>query len=173
MKKVFSRNEDYRKIAFVNWRISTTDQIVNLLNLADGFLLSSSELLKVCLHNNADKKADIVIFPILFNLNHGIELYLKSLNWILNKLLDYNRDIEGSHNILQLYNMIHSKFKKYQGNIKSRDFILATKDLKIYIDELYEKIEATELNSKMDFLDIHLVKGKIMKIIFTQKQQRM
>nr|WP_322624852.1 hypothetical protein [uncultured Flavobacterium sp.] len=160
MKHVFSRNDDYKKIAFLNWRISTDDHIINLLNIADGFLRSAGELSNVCLKDNSDKKADIIIFPILFNLNHGIELYLKSLNWTLNKLLGYNRDIEGNHNILQLYNMIYSKFKKYQGNIKCRDFLLATKELKVYIDELYEKIGATELNDKMDFSRYSFKKGK-------------
>src|SRR5690625_6409664 len=33
---------------------------------------------KKCLSGNEDKKADVLIFPILNNANHGIELYLKS-----------------------------------------------------------------------------------------------
>ena len=31
-----------------------------------------------CLQDNGDKKADIVVFPMLFSANHAIELYLKS-----------------------------------------------------------------------------------------------
>ncbi len=85
MQPIFSRNINIDKIAFLNWRISQNSDIRNLLNLADGFLISAIELAKHCLENNEDKRADILIFPILTNANHGIELYLKSLNWTLNE----------------------------------------------------------------------------------------
>ena len=84
MKPIFSRNIDFTKIAFLNWRIDDGDDIRNMLNLAEGYLDSSLELAKVCLNDNEDKKADILIFPILSNANHGIELFLKSINWIYN-----------------------------------------------------------------------------------------
>lgn len=151
MQPIFSRNADIDKIAFLNWRISVKDDIRNLLNLADGFLLSAIELAKHCLNNNEDKRADILIFPILANANHGIELYLKSLNWMLNKLMGNDGRIEGSHNIKQIYQAIKSKVKLYKGKLSNMEFTTATEELESYIDELFSKIEATSKDDKMDF----------------------
>lgn len=74
IKPIFSKNEDFRKIAFLNWRMDSSD-IRSLLNLADGYFVSGLELTKQCLDDNSHNRADILIFPILTNINHGIELY--------------------------------------------------------------------------------------------------
>ena len=95
MKPIFTGNSDFEKSAFVNWRTSKHEDIQNMLVLAEGFLSSSIELAKTSLADNSDKKADMLIFPILTNANHGIELYLKSLVWTLNKLLNSQYRIEG------------------------------------------------------------------------------
>ena len=151
MKPMFSRNNDIDKNAFLNWRISKNSEIHNLINLADGFLLSSIELSKHCLTNNQDKRADILIFPILTNANHGIELYLKSLTWILNKLLNNDSKIEGNHNIKQIYKTVKSKIKIYNGQLSLKEFEDATKDLWNYIEELFERVASTEKDDRMDF----------------------
>lgn len=151
MKPIFSRNIDIDKIAFLNWRIDRDEHIVNLLNIADGFLLSAIELAKHCLENNNDKRADILIFPIFTNANHGIELYLKALNWTLNKLEDNDKKIEGRHNLRQIFQTVKAKFKTYKGNISFKEFKEATSELENYIDELFDKIQATPQNDKMDF----------------------
>lgn len=44
---------------------------------------------------NVDKKADIVVFPMLFSANHAIELYPKSINWSLNMLLNMKESFCG------------------------------------------------------------------------------
>jgi hypothetical protein len=95
MQPIFSRNEDYTKIAFLNWRIDKWSDILNMLNIADGFMRSAIELSKFALNNNEDKAADILIFPILNNANHGIELYLKSLTWMLNRKLGEEKSDRG------------------------------------------------------------------------------
>jgi hypothetical protein len=151
MQPIFSRNIDIDKIAFLNWRISSGSDILNMLNLADGFLLSAIELAKQCLDNNEDKKADILIFPILTNANHGIELYLKCLNWTLNELIGNDKKLEGSHNIKQIYETVKAKFLIYKGNVTYKGFKEATEELENYIDELFEKIKPTPKNDKMDF----------------------
>jgi hypothetical protein len=151
MKPIFSRNIDIEKMAFLNWRIEKDDHILNLLNIAEGFLHSSIELAKLCLADNEDKKADIIIFPILTNANHGIELYLKSLNWTLNELMGIDRTIEGKHNLKQIFQTIKAKFKEYKGNITYKEFGVLTIELENYIDELFAKIQATPQNDKMDF----------------------
>jgi hypothetical protein len=41
---MFSRNEDVDKTAFLNWRTEKGNDILNLLNLADGFMLAAVQL---------------------------------------------------------------------------------------------------------------------------------
>jgi hypothetical protein len=151
MKPVFSRNDDIEKIAFLNWRISYDDEIRNLLNMADGFMLSAIRLAKMCLINNGDKSADILIFPILTNANHGIELYLKGIMWALNKIMKSEMKIEGGHNIKQIFETVSAKVKLYKGGISLKDFKKGTSELRLYIDELFNKIDATHQKDKMDF----------------------
>jgi hypothetical protein len=151
MQPIFSRNIDYRRIAFLNWRIEGETPILNMFNIAEGYLEAALQLCVVCVEDNEDKKADILVFPILANANHGIELYLKGINWILNKLTIADRRIEGGHNIKMLYETIRSKLRSYPGNLKVKDFNKALKGLKNYIDELFQRIEATPSNDKMDF----------------------
>ncbi|MGE6355320.1 hypothetical protein ACQKCJ_15740 [Flavobacterium sp. NPDC079362] len=110
MKEIFTRNDDYDKTAFLNWRTSKQQDVENLIVLAEGYLLSAIQLTKCCLVDNSDKKADILIFPILNNANHGIELYLKALIWTLNKLQKSIKKIEGSHNIKQMLDLVKGKF---------------------------------------------------------------
>ena len=151
MKPIFSRNIDINKIAFLNWRIDKDSHILNLVNIADGFFLSAIELTRHCLKNNDDKRADILIFPILTNVNHGLELYLKSLNWMLNELSGNDKRIEGGHNLKQIFQTIKAKFKKYDGGITYAEFKRETISIEQYINELFDKIQATPKNDKMDF----------------------
>lgn len=151
MKPIFSGNEDYNKTAFLNWRIKKGNDILNLLNMAEGFLRSSIQQARIALDNNEHKIADITIFPILTNANHGIELYLKALTWMLNVLTANNNRIEGSHNIKQIYDTVRSKIEKYDGEIDLKHFDEVTGSLKNYIDELFDTVQATDKKDKMDF----------------------
>jgi len=58
--------------------------------LAEGYSNSVIIQLKELLNNNSQYRANSIIFPILFNANHTIELYLKAIIWSLNILLDKN-----------------------------------------------------------------------------------
>lgn len=151
MKPIFSGNSDFEKSAFVNWQTSKQEDIQNMLVLAEGFLSSAIELAKASLANNSDKKADMLIFPILTNANHGIELYLKSLVWSLNKLLNSQYKIEGKHNIKQILETAKAKIKEYKDQDTLNYFNQQTEDLQNYIDELFAKIQATPQKDKMDF----------------------
>ena len=149
--RIFSGNEDINKTAFLNWRTSKQEDIENMLVLAKGFLDSAVQLAKDCLNNNDDKQADILIFPILTNANHGIELYLKSLIWTLNKLLKFEFKIEGSHNIQQMYQTVEAKIKKYKDNEWVKHFKEENLNLTEYIDELFAVISVTGKKDNMDF----------------------
>ena len=106
-----------------------------MLNLAEGYLDASILLAKQCLAYNDDKKEDILIFPILTNANHGIELYLKAINWILNKLKESDKKIEGSHNIKQIFQLVKSKISSYGGQLSLKEFNSSMSDF-LYYQEL-------------------------------------
>lgn len=99
MKDIFSYNSDVNKTAYMNWRTSHHDHIYNMIVIADGFMNSAIMLVEAALIDNSDKKADSLIYPIIFNANHAIELYLKATVWTLNILLDNQQKIEGQHDI--------------------------------------------------------------------------
>lgn len=151
MKSIFTGNIDWNKTAFVNWRMNKHDGIQNMMAMAEGFLSASIELAESSLENNTDKKADMLVFPMLTNANHGIELYLKSLVWILNILLKTEYKIEGKHNIRQILITAKAKIKKYKGTEFLSDFNERTADLQNYIEELTSKIQSTPQQDKMDF----------------------
>lgn len=151
MKAIFTGNVDFNKSAFLNWGTSKNADIENILLLADGFLKASIELAKTCLADNSDKKADVLIFPILTNANHGIELYLKALIWTLNKLLNSQQKIEGKHNIKQMFNTVKGKIKEYQSQNSLNSFNSVTIELNTYIEELVNTIKPTPRDDKMDF----------------------
>ena len=135
----------------MNWRIDEDSDIGNLQNIGDGFLLSAIDLAKRCLTDNDHKEADILIFPIFNNANHGIELYLKVLNLLFSKLLNLEVKIDKSHNIQKLFESVKAKAKDYKGNFSFKDFKDSTKNLESYIDELFKMIKPVTKNDRMDF----------------------
>jgi len=151
MKKIFQGNEDYKKTAFLNWRTSDREDIGNLLVLAEGFLSSSIQLCQACLSDNQDKKADSLIFPILHNANHGIELYLKAMIWTLNRLMGGELKIEGKHNIQQMLSTVRSKIKSHKDIDWLKHFDEQNKILKEYISELFVLITGYGKGDNMDF----------------------
>lgn len=135
-------NPDITKTSYLNWRINDGRDIENLMAMADGFLDSAKSLTSSCLTDNSDKKADILIFPILTNLNHGIELYLKAMIWILNALMgNKSRTIKG-HDIRQLLKLFQYKLLKYKDNSWVTDFNSKNQAMINYIDEIYHNMGA-------------------------------
>lgn len=156
MKDIFSYNVDIKRNAYMSWRTDESDFIKNIIVLAEGFNNSSLLLAKEILKDNYDKKADSIIFPILFNANHSIELYLKAISWTLNILLKKNKKVECTHDIKNLFHTVHSNVITFENeNInysdedsKKRitDFEELTMSLKKYLDELYEKFDDNRNN---------------------------
>ena len=151
MENLFKGNDDYRKSAFLNWRTSSREDIGNLLVLAEGFFDSAIQLTRVCLKDNADKKADALIFPILHNANHGIELYLKAMIWTLNKLLGPELKIEGKHNIQQMFSTVRSKVKTHKDQDWLKHFDEQNSVLANYIEQLFNLISGYGKGDNMDF----------------------
>jgi hypothetical protein len=151
MKPIFSRNEDIDKIAFLNWRISKDNDITNLINIGDGYLTAAIRLSKLCLITNMDKSADVLIFPILNNANHGIEIYLKAIMWSLNVIMKLEDKSQRGHNLQQLYRTVRSKVDTYGGGLTLSEFNKSTNVLEAYLDELFSITKASHKKDNMDF----------------------
>ncbi len=137
----FKFQDNIQQTAYLNWRFDRHDKIESqFFNLAEGYFAVAIHLIAECLKDNYSRKADIWIFPILFNIVHGIEIYLKGFNSlypIYIKLNNYGESgdssIEGNHNIHQLCNVAISKVK----NSSEKEFFADLKFVKKFIDILY------------------------------------
>lgn len=148
MKKIFSYNPDIEKNAYLNWMTNKTHPRYNFIVLAEGYFKAAISLAENCLNDNIDKKADVMVFPMLFTINHAIELYEKSLCWSLNILLGYNSTFKPNHDIRGNWYTIKNKIKEYgfgYGREES-EFNKMIIDLEAYIEELSNLIKTDNVN---------------------------
>lgn len=148
MKKVFSYNADIEKNAYMNWRTNKYEAIHNMNVVAGGFIDGASVLIQECLEDNWDKKADILIFPILFSINHSIEVYTKSICWSLNILLGNNSKFRENHDIRGIWLTAKQKIKKFgfgvgREEVDFKNMIITTDK---YIDEIFNVINNEDIN---------------------------
>jgi hypothetical protein len=150
-RKVFQGNPDFNKSAFVNWRVDKDDPIGNLISMGQGFIKSSKFTLELCIKDNSDKIGDELIFPILTNLNHGIELYLKALIWTLNNIQSNESIFPKTHNLYNL--MIHSleRIEDLDGKEALEEFTQTSITLLDYIKEINETIKTDSNSGNLDF----------------------
>ena len=91
------------------------------------------------------KKADSWIFPILFNIIHGTELYLKAINSVLSAILGKKRSItEGGHDLRGLCGTARNlviEYKNSNKNITTEQMFTAIKVVERFIDNIYAKTD--------------------------------
>lgn len=175
MKEVFSYNLDINKTAYLNWRTYTHQPIHNFQILAQGYIKAAIDLAQECIDNNIDRKADILIFPMLFSANHGIELFVKSICWSLNILLGYKSSYKENHDIRGIWLTAKQKIKEFGFETTGSnecDFYNMIKTLEVYLDELSVKIgkggDINYQNITIIWL-LNLIKIKMNKLLFKEK----
>ncbi len=146
LETIFDYNADINKTAYLNWRIdSYTNPRRQFVIIGEAYFSTAYCLIKKCLENNADKKADAWIFPIMFSIVHGIEVYLKAINAGLNVILGKTRtDIEGKHDIKQLCSTAKKlliEYKSTNENSTKNDMFTAIKVIENFISNIYEKTD--------------------------------
>ena len=112
--------------------------------LAEGTFETADILIKKCLEDNYDKKADIFIFPILFDIVHAVELSLKLINDHLSIILHDKAKIDGGHNIKQLSDVTLKLFQEFKKKSNSNEIvgsITAIKLVKQFIANIFEKTD--------------------------------
>lgn len=155
MKDIFSYNIDINKTAFMNWRTEHHQPIQNMNVIADGYFESAILLAKDCLKDNSDRKADVLIFPILFSVNHAIELYEKSICWSLNILLGYKLKFKQNHDIRGIWLTIKEKIKEFGFGYghEEVEFNRMIVELEAYLDELSKIIMSKNINDAYQNID--------------------
>ena len=146
LETIFQYNEDIDKTAFLNWRMSfSSNSRRQFVVIGEAYFSTAYRLIQGCLDDNIDKKADAWIFPIMFNIVHGIEVYLKAINASLNMVLGKDRtNIEGNHDIKQLCNTARKlviEYKTQNANNTTRDMFVAIKVIEKFISNIYEKTD--------------------------------
>lgn len=146
MDSIFQYNQNVEKTAYLNWRSNKyTNQRRQLVVMGDNFFSSAYNLLQQCINDNGDKKADSWIFPIMFNIVHGIEIYLKAINVVLNIVLnEQNQAIQGGHNIKQLCQTSKNLILKYKNKSKNEttdQMWTAIKVIENFIENIYIKTD--------------------------------
>ena len=101
--------------------------------------------------NNADKIADSLIFPIMHNVNHAIELHLKAIEFSLNIQLGNGLIFTGNHDILQLLDTVLARITELSSKKESNAFKGLTQVLRDYINEVYDKVDNAAKNKKLEF----------------------
>lgn len=151
-KAIFSGNSVISKNAYLNWRTSKYDIPRNLFVLGESYSNSAIALMKLIIEDNKDKKADSLIFPILYSIDQSIELYIKA---ILREIETLNGSIisnYSSHDIKLLLDTLVGAIKKKDSGKGLENYI---RPLNLYIKELYQKISSSNSKGKskvnMDF----------------------
>lgn len=150
MDRIFTTQPNAEGTVNLKWK-TESNTIPNLLLLADSFLSSSIQLGKDCIKFNNKKSLDTLIFAMLANANHGIELYLQAHNWELNIRLKKGEQFEGGLDIKKSYELILEKIEEFYGIDALNEFKSNTESLKEYIDELYPLITTTAATQKAHF----------------------
>lgn len=150
-KPIFSNNSDNNKNTYINWMISTYEEYLNTIVMAEGYSIAAIKLIEIFLEDNSLHQGDKVIFPILFSINQAIELYLKVT---INEIEEINNKPVSkfkTHDIKLLFNDLISKIKKEEGDSKKLNEF--KENLESYITEIYEHISSDDSKGKGNFLD--------------------
>ena len=143
---IFLYNADINKTAYMNWRTGFADgSRRQFVIIGEAFFTSAYHLVEECLNDNSDKKADSWIFPILFNVIHGTELYLKAINSVLSAILGKKRGItEGGHDLKTLCRTARNliiEYKNLHKDYTTEQMFMAIKIVERFIDNIYAKTD--------------------------------
>lgn len=143
LPSIFQYNENIEKTAYLNWRMNFANSRRQFVVIGEAYFSSAYNLVKQCIADNSDKKADAWIFPIMFNIVHGIEVYLKAINVSINFILNRQCSItRGGHDIRELCSTAKNLIIEYKNNNRcttTEQMFSAIKVVEKFIANIYEK----------------------------------
>lgn len=146
LESIFQNNADINKTAYLNWRMGFRHTSrAQFVVLGEAFFSTAFNLIQQCLEDNSDKKADSWIFPIMFNIVHGIEVYLKAINAVLSVVLNKKHGItEGGHDLKGLCGVARKLIIEYKNEKKcdtTEQMFLGIKLVERFIENIYDKTD--------------------------------
>jgi len=140
----FDFSGDINATAYLTWRFDAKRGVEKkFYEIGKAYFDTSLTLIDACLADNLDKKADTWIFPIMFHLVHGIEVYLKGFNsqyriYTKLKKREYQETkIEGVHDIDQLCKVAISQLRDNKNKELVSEFLFVQR----FIEILYENTQ--------------------------------
>lgn len=145
LDSIFEYNLDINKTAYLNWRTRYNDSRQQFVIMGEAFFSTAYNLLQQCLIDNSDKKADLWIFPIMFNIIHGMEVYLKAINSALHVLLEKEDNIIfGGHDLKIISKHAHElivEYKEKNQDEASFQFLEGIQIVENFISNIYKKTD--------------------------------
>lgn len=143
---IFQYNSDLDKTAYLNWRTGfARTSRRQFVVIGEAFFSTAYNLIQQCLLDNSDKKADSWIFPIMFDIVHGIEVYLKAINAALSVVLNKERGVaEGGHDLKALCGTARNliiEYKNQHKNTTTEQMFQAIKVVDKFIVNIYQKTD--------------------------------
>ena len=143
---IFQYNSDIDKTAYLNWRTGfARTSRRQFVVIGEAFFSTAYNLIQQCLFDNSDKKADSWIFPIMFDIVHGIEVYLKAINAALSVVLNKERGVaEGGHDLKALCGTARNliiEYKNQYKNTTTEQMFQAIKVVDKFIVNIYQKTD--------------------------------
>ena len=179
----FAFSGDIFNTAYLTWRFDASRDVeIKFYEMGKAYFDTSLALIDICLDDNHDKKADTWIFPIMFHLVHGIEVYLKgfiSQYRIFAKLKKQEHQestIEGQHDIDQLCDVALSLIVKNKDKDLLPEFRFVQRFIKIlYVntaDMTFARYPLTTENSNQFYvskdenitIDLNVLKAWVVRI---------
>ena len=142
MKSIFTYSTYYTSANLSNLT-NGFDDAQHFWLMSEAYFDSSEIIINECLKDNSDNKADRLVFPILFDIIHGIELSVKAIICNLNLIINNKPLFEKNHhNIKQLVStaisMLH-RVDAHEGNNYFCEALTAMKLVKRFVDNIYER----------------------------------
>lgn len=170
MPSFFRHNADYDKtVQFNRMHELFSPERKQFVVMGDAYFSSAYYLVYHYLNDSQVLKPVLWIFPILFDVVHGIEVYLKAINVSLNIALDKSHtNIEGNHDIRELCYTAKAliiEYKTLNVNETTKQMYTAIKVVKNFIANIYEKTHI------MTFPRYPIVKDKDSKFCIRDLQE--
>ena len=167
---------DYTKssnYAFLNWNFDNSlggkDNVSQLIQ--DNFVMGNAymgnavlSLYSILCSGNYCSTADVLIFPIMFDLWHGVELWLKSSVAAIYYILGMDNEVKKNHKIYEYLEVLEKELKK----LDDEKNVMNAEQKKIYekIKLTYKEEEQKKVAEKSNLLLLFLrISGKIVKLI--------
>ena len=134
--------------AILTWTMQCTTPSEEHYKMAQGYAQAAKIVIESLLQDNRNKRADKIVFPLLFLTEQAVELYLKSILIVIDELNGGNHDIQKTHDLKKLYDNVCTAVLDVE---PTSDFREGLKALEVYLSERAALIPDDEVQQREAF----------------------